>query len=292
MKSSQKDKEKGTYYTLYRALDAEIARWHQYDPKATPFESPYTSMANNPIMFNDALGDTIKNAVSDIVNQKTKVRDNAQSKYDALVSAHQGDLKNRDIRKYRKESGLKSAEKDLAHWKEIESKINSMIETFRIVMPNEFNYLNSLPINILIGYSSGVGPSGEYNPQTTTIPVNTMAIMQYGSNISNTIWTGSFNGDIHITLYGGGISPFKTNYLANEFGDIDYFFKNVIPNDPASYKKWVTTGSSKYPGYWNDPTGAGQMSFKYENAFETQFNIIRKNYPVDKVDRINWIIHK
>ena len=55
--SSQKDKEKGTYYTLYRALDAEIARWHQYDPKATPFESPYTSMANNPVMYNDVLGD-------------------------------------------------------------------------------------------------------------------------------------------------------------------------------------------------------------------------------------------
>ena len=60
MKSSQKDKEKGTYYTLYRALDAEIARWHQYDPKATPFESPYSSMANNPIMFNDPLGDVVK----------------------------------------------------------------------------------------------------------------------------------------------------------------------------------------------------------------------------------------
>ena len=55
--SSQKDKEKGTYYTLYRALDAEIARWHQYDPKATPFESPYSSMANNPVMYNDVLGD-------------------------------------------------------------------------------------------------------------------------------------------------------------------------------------------------------------------------------------------
>ena len=58
--SSQKDKEKGTYYTLYRALDAEIARWHQYDPKATPFESPYTGMANNPVMYNDVLGDSSK----------------------------------------------------------------------------------------------------------------------------------------------------------------------------------------------------------------------------------------
>ena len=29
------------------------------DPKATPWESPYVSMGNNPILFNDVFGDSI-----------------------------------------------------------------------------------------------------------------------------------------------------------------------------------------------------------------------------------------
>ena len=51
------DEEKGTYYPLYRGLDNDIVRWQQYDPKANPFESPYVSMAANPVMYNDVLGD-------------------------------------------------------------------------------------------------------------------------------------------------------------------------------------------------------------------------------------------
>ena len=160
-------------------------------------------------------------------------------------------------------------------------------------MPDEFNYLNSLPTNILIGYSSAMGPAGENNPQATMIPAERMTIMQYGSNISTTFWTGKMIGDIQITLYGGGnFDPFKTNFLANEFGDIDYFYKNVKTNDPISFNKWQITSNAKYVGYWNDPTGAGQMSFKYQNTFEEQFNNTRKNYPVSKVNINDWIIYK
>jgi RHS repeat-associated protein len=46
------------YDTEYRNLDPAIARWWQIDPKASERESPYVSMANNPIIYNDFLGDT------------------------------------------------------------------------------------------------------------------------------------------------------------------------------------------------------------------------------------------
>ena len=44
------------YTTEFRQLDTRIGRWFSIDPKATPWESPYVSMGNNPIWRNDVLG--------------------------------------------------------------------------------------------------------------------------------------------------------------------------------------------------------------------------------------------
>jgi len=61
---SEKDDEvKGqgnSYTTRFRQLDPRIGRWLSIDPKATAWESPYVSMGNNPIWYNDVLSDTIR----------------------------------------------------------------------------------------------------------------------------------------------------------------------------------------------------------------------------------------
>ena len=49
-----------SYTTEYRQLDTRLGRWLSIDPKMSAWESPYVSMGNNPLLFNDELGDTIK----------------------------------------------------------------------------------------------------------------------------------------------------------------------------------------------------------------------------------------
>jgi RHS repeat-associated protein len=50
-----------SYTTYFRQHDTRLGRWFSADPEFQPWQSPYTSMDNNPIMFTDPLGNKVGN---------------------------------------------------------------------------------------------------------------------------------------------------------------------------------------------------------------------------------------
>ncbi|MBL7897973.1 MAG: hypothetical protein JNJ99_05525, partial [Crocinitomicaceae bacterium] len=221
----------------FRILDTRIGRWSSLDPKIKSWESPYVSMGNSPILFLDPHGDDIINGVTKVVQEKEAAVLKSQESYDALVSSHVGELKNGDIRKYKKESGLNYALDELEKWQNIKTDVDQMISTFATVMPEEFEFLSNLTdqsgncIDVVIDYQDRASPLGDTNPASTQMNAGATTVMNPDGDVY-VVWNGSFHGNIiSVTLWASGIN---TKFLANEFGDIDYFFRKVKPNDRES----------------------------------------------------------
>lgn len=59
-----------SYTTHFRSYDPRLGRWLSMEPKIVAWESPYASFRNNPILFNDPLGDCPDGDCDDVQSMK------------------------------------------------------------------------------------------------------------------------------------------------------------------------------------------------------------------------------
>ncbi|MFN3916817.1 MAG: hypothetical protein ACK4K0_03645 [Flavobacteriales bacterium] len=104
-KGSEKDDEiKGagnSYTTYFRQLDTRLGRWLSIDPVKQAWQSPYSSMDNNPIGLNDPLGNYVPTEVTkkakrkeniDIYGVPEKVQKSYNQEYGIKVKMVDGNL--------------------------------------------------------------------------------------------------------------------------------------------------------------------------------------------------------
>jgi RHS repeat-associated protein len=74
MEKDDEVKDSGnSYSTEFRQYDPRIGKWFSIDPKMSAWESPYVSMVNNPLLYSDIMGDTIKYGPRTVLTIKPQI---------------------------------------------------------------------------------------------------------------------------------------------------------------------------------------------------------------------------
>jgi RHS repeat-associated protein len=116
---SEKDNEVSgdgnSYTTEFRQLDPRLGRWFSVDPVFQPWQSPYTSMDNNPIGLNDPLGLSTKgknpNWLTKMWNKLTGKTSAGIEKVDRQKKKAT-EAENKDVKAKKKEEDKKTEDKE------------------------------------------------------------------------------------------------------------------------------------------------------------------------------------
>jgi len=270
------DSTKGTYYTLYRLLDARIARWYQVEPKIESYGtwSGYSYVFNNPVKSVDVLGlDTIFGDA------------NARGDFNAVYNIVSNELEARkkvldDLMEEWRKKHHKWGEKRLERWKRKVAKANqaySDILQFKQVLDDIIN--SSVKFYIFSDTTRGGG---------TRIVSNDSVVIRYGQGWYTSLMHELRHGVGYLwgELDNRGAYDFEDERIAYRF---EWYFFNVLLFPRKVGKMYVMYFNQKE----NNPVKNENVAKRWN--FDSFIEILYGSYLDDKpagYSNIEWLIQK
>ena len=191
---SEKDDEiKGSgnsYTSHFRQLDPRLGKWLSIDPKASsmPWQSPYCSMDNNPIWFNDPLGDQVEGDYKDIKTGEKLGSDGKKDNKIHLIDKKDFDNVefNMDIEKYAAE--LSKYVKQSNNVEDVDNtrdvKLDDNLYENKNPITSDFSTPYSVVSTII---DQGLSHGLKYTPKyKSPLPLGSSAPLKLGKNILGT----------------------------------------------------------------------------------------------------------
>ena len=286
-----------------RIYDGRLGRWFSTDPLAYEYVylSPYNFSNSNPVYYIDIGGKKFVNPYKTQLEASENVLDEKQEAYDKMVSEYNGRLTKCKLRKFRKESGLKEAQRAYDEVHRQYETVEEIVNTLRIVAPEKYNYFETLTnpdgteVEILVFADDNISPAGSLNYAETKISTDKENIVDpMTGEVTGFISTGISSNQAIIILYSNG---HNLGAFGNELGDIKYVMDYVVGGDEKDYKLWQETASpegSNDDNYRNNKDGAGYQSFQYQYDLQSDFkkHVKSNKLEVEEYDPVRQIIYQ
>ena len=264
---SEKDNEvKGqgnSYTTFFRGLDPRLGRWLSIDPKGNelPWQSPYCSMDNNPILLNDIAGDKTEDWVKEGKTGKITWDKNAKDQSTTALGSEYIGSKTSDIVDHF--FGNSTFSESTYNFGMIDVQTFENKCSASGTVPNFIEATTTMKVTLNADIESSIDEEGDYAPEFKGI---TASVIIYGDvlapypNMSLDLKKMSMtanNGEISKYSYKGATfnNPmlqsltFKTTFDAESIqgaygtsGDQTFKFKGLYTNGTSALKYPTAAG--------------------------------------------------